>query len=147
MSSSHPSLSRPTGPSAVLDRLPPVGAAHPDVRRYSRARRNVLARDELVTAVTSIWALEQVLRSGVVVETALWCPAEPTCARRGDETTWAAVAERAGRAHLISMRTLSRIHPGLAAPAMVAVVRLPRWRPVDVLSERAQLILVADGVE
>jgi TrmH family RNA methyltransferase len=45
------------------------------------------------------------------------------------------------------MRTLSRIHPGLAAPAMVAVVRLPRWRPVDVLSERAQLILVADGVE
>jgi tRNA G18 (ribose-2'-O)-methylase SpoU len=147
MSSSRLSLSRPTGPAASLDLLPPVGAAHLDVRRYSKARRNLLPRGDHVTAVSGTWALAQVLHSGAVVESALWCPAEPTTGRCGDEATWAAVAERAERAHRISGRTLARMHPGLTAPALVAVVRLPRWRPDDVFTEQAHLVLVADGIE
>lgn len=160
MSSSHPShsslahsslaqssLARPAGPAAALRELSPVGAAHDVVRRYSRARRNLLPREELVTVVSATWALEQVLRSGAVVEAALWCPDGRTSAHRRDEVTWAAVAERASRAHLVSTRTLTRIHPGLAPPAMVALVRLPDWRPADVLTEHARLVLVADGIE
>ncbi len=144
---SHLSTARPAEPTAVLDRLPPAGAAHPDVRRYSRARRNLLPREDHVTAVSGTWALGQVLRSGAVVESALWCPAGRTSARPRDEATWAGVTERAVRAQRISLRTLARIHPGLAAPVMVAVVRLPTWRPADVLTERARLVLVADGIE
>ena len=59
MPTPHLSLSRPTAEpadSSALDRLPPVGASHRDVRRYSRARRNLLPRTEQVTAVAGGWA-------------------------------------------------------------------------------------------
>ena len=60
--------------------------------------------------------------------------------RRG----WSSRSERAVR---ISERTLARIHPGLTAPALVSVVRLPRW-PAELLRTGAGgLVLVADGIE
>lgn len=142
--SQHPLLT--ADPSATLEGLRPVGPAHPDVRRYSRARRHLLPREEHVTAVSAGWALERVVGSGAEVETALWCPGERTSA---PPTAIAAVevVGRARAAYRISERTLARIHPGLVAPAPVAVVRLPRWRPSDVLTESARLVLVADGIE
>lgn len=152
MPTPHPSLphlspARPAEDVAeppALDRLPPAGAAHDVVRRYSRARRNLLPRDEHVTAVAGGWAHEVVLRSDSAVEAVLWCPGErrhPTL-----ELTAAAVAARACRSVRVSERTLARIHPGLAAPALLSVVRLPRW-PVRLDPHRAGLVLVADGIE
>src|SRR5580765_5331050 len=122
MPTPHLSLSRPTAAVAdrsALDRLPPAGASHDDVRRYSRARRNLLPRADHVTAVAGGWAHEVVLRSGATVDTMLWCPGErrhPTL-----EATAAATAARARRAVRVSERTLARIHPGLTAPALVSV--------------------------
>jgi TrmH family RNA methyltransferase len=153
MSSPHPPATRPdtrpdTGPDAsVLDRLRPVAPSHPDVRRYSRARRNLLSRRERLTAVTGAWALERVLDSGAVVESVLWCPADGASGEPPDDRTAARVAGIARTAHRISGRTLTRVQPGLAAPALVAVVRLPAWEPREVLTERARLVLVADGIE
>jgi TrmH family RNA methyltransferase len=95
--------------------------------------------------VSATWALEQVLHSGVEVEVALWCPGERASAHPDHLT--AAVVERAERAHAISERTLARLQPGLCAPALVALVRFPRWAAKDVLSEGARLALVADGIE
>jgi RNA methyltransferase, TrmH family len=129
-----------------LARLVPVGPAHPDVRRYSRARRNLLPRDERVVAVAGTWAMERLLRSGAAVETALWCVADaPPSQPLGGMP--AEVAARARRAFRISERTLARIHPGIVAPTMVAVARLPEWRPADVLTRGPGLVLVADGIE
>jgi TrmH family RNA methyltransferase len=152
MPTPHPHLSdlataRPTAVAAdpsLLDRLPHAGAGHADVRRYSRARRNLLPRTEHVTAVAGGWAHEAVLRSDATVEAVLWCPGE----RRHPalEATAVAVAARAARAVRVSERTLARIHPGLTAPALVSVVRLPR-RPARLASHRSGLVLVADGIE
>jgi TrmH family RNA methyltransferase len=132
-------------PDAVLERLTPVGAAHDDVRRYSRARRNVLPRADHVTAVAGGWAHEVVLRSEAPVEVVLWCPGE----RRhpGLEATAAAIAARTTRAFRISERTLGRLQPDASAPALLSVVRLPRWEPQRVLTGDAGLVLVADGIE
>ena len=47
MPSSHPCSSS----RVARDRLVPVGAGHVDVRRYSRARRNLLPRSDHVTTV------------------------------------------------------------------------------------------------
>ena len=105
---------------SVLDRLPPAGAAHDAVRRYSRARRNLLPRNEHVTAVAGGWAHEVVLRSVAAVEAVLWCPGERPYPAL--EVTAAAVAARACRSVRVSERTLARIHPGLAAPALLSVV-------------------------
>jgi TrmH family RNA methyltransferase len=133
-------------PAAVaLERLQPVGASHDDVRRYSRARRNILPRDDHVTAVSGGWAHEVVVRSGARVEVALWCPgARPY---PDLEVTAATVAARATRAFRISERTLARIQPDASAPAVLSVVRLPYWAPERVLSDDARLVLVADGIE
>jgi len=130
---------------STLTRLPQAGASHDDVRRYSRARRNVLPRADHVTAVVGDWAHEAVLRSGATVDAVLWCPGE----RRHPplETTAARVVDRAGRAFRISQRTLARIHPGLTAPALVSVVRLPRWSAALLRKDGNRLVLVADGIE
>jgi tRNA G18 (ribose-2'-O)-methylase SpoU len=125
----------------------PVGAGDPAVRRCSRARRNLLPRDEPVTVAAGTWALERVLHSDAEVETALWCGGAAAGSDLADEPVAAAVAARAQRAVRVSERTLARIHPGLAAPALVALVRLPRWEPADVLTRSARLVLVADGIE
>jgi TrmH family RNA methyltransferase len=132
-------------PAGALERLQPVGASHDDVRRYSRARRNVLPRSQHVTAVSGAWAHEVVLAAHAEVEVALWCPGDrphPTL-----EQTAAVVVGRARRAYRISERTLARIQPEASAPALVSVVRLPRWDPERVLTGSARLVLVADGIE
>jgi TrmH family RNA methyltransferase len=131
--------------TSALDRLPPVGASHPDVRRYSRARRNLLPRAENVTAVAGGWAHEVVLRSGSTVDAVLWCPGERPYPAL--EATAAAVARTAGGAVRISERTLARVHPGLTAPALLSVVRLPRWPSSRLQTAANGLVLVADGIE
>jgi TrmH family RNA methyltransferase len=42
---------------------------------------------------------------------------------------------------------LARIQPDATAPALLSLVRLPRWEPVSVLTAAARLVLVADGIE
>ncbi len=146
MPTPHLSLPRPAeavADPAALSRLPHAGASHHDVRRYSRARRNLLPRSDRVLAVAGGWAHEVVLASGAGVEAVLWCAGErrhPTL-----EDTAARLAAGAGRAFRISERTLARIHPGLTAPALVSVVRLPRW-PARLPSGGGGLVLVADGI-
>jgi TrmH family RNA methyltransferase len=136
----------PSAPNAdALDLLQPVGASHDDVRRYSRARRNVLPRSDHVTAVSGGWAHEVVLRSDAEIDALLWCPGDRPYPDL--EATAAAAAGRAIRAFRISQRTLARIQPDTTAPALLSVVRLPRWEPERVLSGGARLVLVADGIE
>jgi tRNA G18 (ribose-2'-O)-methylase SpoU len=132
-------------PTATLERLQPVGASHDDVRRYSRARRNVLPRADHVTAVSGGWAHEVVLRSEAPVEVALWCLGTRPYPEL--EATAAAVSARANRAFRISERTLARIQPDATAPALLSVVPLPRWEASRVLTGDARLVLVADGIE
>jgi TrmH family RNA methyltransferase len=139
--------SAPAADTAVLDRLEPVGPGHPDPRRYSRARRNVLPRADRVVAVAGGWSHEVVLESGALVESLLWCPGDGVVPQERLSETAAACATVARSARRISDRTLGRIHPGLTAPALLSVVRLPRWEPVRVLSADARLVLVADGIE
>ena len=129
----------------ALERLQPVGGSHDDVRRYSRARRNLLPRTEHVTAVAGGWANEVVLRSGSTVDAVLWCPGERP--HPALEATAAAVARTAGGAVRISERTLARVHPGLTAPALLSVVRLPRWPSSRLQTAANGLVLVADGIE
>lgn len=130
--------------ATALERLQPVGPSHEDVRRYSRARRNVLPRADHVTAVAGGWAHEVVLRSGAPVDVVLWCPGDryPEL-----EATAAAVVAGAARAFRISERTLARIQPDAGAPALLSIVRLPRWEPGQVLTADSRLVLVADGIE
>jgi tRNA G18 (ribose-2'-O)-methylase SpoU len=140
----HPSLPSSAHP-AGLARLQPVGAAHDDVRRYSRARRNVLPRSDHVSAVAGGWAHEAVLAGDATVEVVLWCPGER--AHPALEATAAAVADRALRAFRISERTLARLQPEASAPALLSLVRLPHWEAAQVLTGAARLVLVADGIE
>jgi TrmH family RNA methyltransferase len=134
-----------SSPAPVLERLPSIGSAHDDVRRYSRARRNLLPRTDHVTAVAGGWGHEVALRAGAVVELALWCPGDRPHPEL--EATAARVCRLARRAARISERTLARAHPDAGAPALVSVVRLPDWRAGDVLDRGARLVLVADGIE
>ncbi len=148
MPTPHLSLPRPAAAvadAAVLDRLPTAGASHDEVRRYSRARRNLLPRAEQVTAVAGGWAHEVVLRSGATVEAVLWCPGEQHDAALA--ATAAAVAGRARRALRVSERVLGRIQPGVGAPALLSVVRVPSWPRSQLMSGGAGLVLVADGIE
>ena len=128
-----------------LAALPPVGASHDAVRRYSRARRNVLPRTELVTAVSGRWAHEAVLRAGGSVELTLWCPGERTVPDL--ERVAREIAGRADRVFRISERTFARLQPEASAPGLLSLVGVPRWAPADVLTTEAALVLVADGIE
>jgi len=144
-----PSTTRPdlthADHQASLARLQPVGTSHDDVRRYSRARRNLLPRADHVTAVSGGWAHEAVLAGDATVEVAFWCPGDyPDPAL---EATAAAIADRAQRRYRISERTLARLQPEVSAPALLSLVRLPRWEPHRVLTDQARLVLVADGIE
>lgn len=135
----------PVAAPAILDRLSPVSAGHDEPRRHSRARRNLLSRGDRAVAVAGTWSLEAVLRSGAEVESLLWCPGdrEPPPALVRAATAGAVVARRA---HRISERTLTRIHPGVTAPTVLALVRMPAWEPARVLGAGG-LVLVADGIE
>ena len=57
------------------------------------------------------------------------------------------MARRAGVAVRISERTLARVHPGLTSPALLSVVRLPRWPSSRLQTAANGLVLVADGIE
>src|SRR4051794_26503544 len=129
----------------VLQRLQSVGPAHDDVRRYSRARRNVLPRADHVTAVAGGWAHDVVLAGDATLEVMLWCPGDRQYPAL--ETTAAVAAGRAERAYRISERTLARLQPDASAPALLSLVRMPRWEPRRVLTTAARLVLVADGIE
>jgi TrmH family RNA methyltransferase len=132
------------GPT-LLDRLPPAGTSHDEVRRYSRARRNLLPRADHVAAVCGTWAHEAVLASDAIVDLALWCPGERP--HPGLETTAAEIAHRARRAFRVSPRVLARLQPDATAPELLSLVRLPQWDPALVLTRHARLLLVADGIE
>jgi tRNA G18 (ribose-2'-O)-methylase SpoU len=144
-----PSASNRSLPSAArssaLDRLQAIGPSHEEVRRYSRARRNTLPRADHVTAVSGQWAHEVVLGSDAAIELALWCPGER--AHPGLEASAVEVVARARRAYRVSERVLARIQPEASAPALLSLVRLPRWDPTTVLTSQARLVLVADGIE
>lgn len=140
----------PTPVSTLLGSLPAAGRSHEVVRRYSRARRNVLPRADHVTAVAGTWAHETVLASDATVEAALWCPAGPergAMSSAGVEALAEQVTRRAERAFCISPRVLAGLQPDATSPALLSLVRLPRWEPADVLTQRARLVLVADGIE
>jgi TrmH family RNA methyltransferase len=135
-----PSTTRP-----VLDQLRHAGAAHDAVRRYARARRNVLPRSQLVTAVCGGWEHEVVLRSGAAVELVLWCPgARPHPLL---EATATELVTRAAHAFQISERVLARLQPDTTAPALLSLVRLPAGDPGRLLAGSVGLVLVADGIE
>jgi TrmH family RNA methyltransferase len=138
-----PSLSNPA--DIAPSRLAQVAAGHPAVRRYTRARRNLLPRDDRVTTIAGGWAHGAALRAGGAFEIVLWCPGDRD--DLGLTATASQAAARSPEAWRISPRSLARIHPGLTAPALVSVVRLPCWEPADVLTGEARLLLVADGIE
>ncbi len=106
----------------------------PAARLYSRARRNLLPRHVRLVAVAGRWQHAHLERLGVEPEVTLRCGDVPS--RRADRAT-----------DEISERILARLHPGLRAPALLSVVRLPVWTPAEVLRPDARLLLVADGIE
>ena len=140
-----PSLDTPATSPSALSRLQPIAGSHPAARRYSQTRRNLLARHERVTAVHGRWAHEQLLVAGVRPDQTLWCPGAASFPDA--EVVASAAVASALQAFTISERTLARLHPGLSAPALLSVVRLPQWTPGDVLRADARLVLVADGIE
>jgi len=85
------------------------------------------------------------VRSSAEIEVVLWCPGQRAYPEL--ETVAVAAAARAGRAYRISERTLARIQPDATSPALLSVVRLPRWDSEHVLGDHARLVLVADGIE
>ena len=113
----------------VPARLLPIGPGHPAARLYSRARRNLLPRPDRLVAVAGRWQHEHLRRIGVEPEVTLRCGSS-------DPATYE-----------ISEKALARLHPGLSAPALLSVVRLPTWTPAEVLPPDARLVLVADGIE
>ena len=102
----------------------------PAARLYSRARRNLLPRHERLVAIAGRWPHAHLQRLGVEPEVTLRCGDLPYAAT-----------------YDITEKTLARLHPGLSAPALLSVVRLPRWTPAEVLRPDARLLLVADGIE
>jgi len=117
----------------VPARLLPIGPGHPAARLYSRARRNLLPRHDRLVAVAGRWQHEHLAQLGVRPVVTLSC--ETTQIGPADET------------YTVSGRTLARLHPGLSAPALLSVVRLPTWARAEVLRPDARLVLVADGIE
>ena len=110
-----------------------IGPSHAAARLYSRAHRNLLPRGERLVAVSGRWQHDLLQRTGVRPVVTLCCGASPHAP--AEET------------YEISARTLARLHPGVAPPALLSVIRLPQWRPTDVLRPDAHLVLVADGIE
>ncbi len=106
-----------------------IGPTHEAARLYSRARRNLLPRWERLVAVSGRWQHDHLARVGLEPVVSLRCGPGPSSAFE------------------ISAKTLARLHPGLTAPALLSVVRLPEWRPAGVLRPDARLLLVADGIE
>ncbi len=102
----------------------------PAARLYSRARRNLLPRHERLVAIAGRWPHAHLQRLGVEPEVTLRCGDLPYAAT-----------------YDITEKVLARLHPGLSAPALLSVVRLPRWTPAEVLRPDARLLLVADGIE
>jgi TrmH family RNA methyltransferase len=111
-----------------------IGPTHDAARLYSRARRNLLPRPDRLVAVAGRWQHEHLARLGVEPVVTLRCGPVP-------------FPDIALATYEISEKTLARLHPGLAAPALLSVLRLPAWRRVDVLRPDARLVLVADGIE
>ena len=142
---------RPAGRGALADpsvlaRLPHAGASHDAVRRYSRARRNLLPRSDHVTAVAGGWAHEVVLDSGASVETVLWCPGSarhPTA--RGDR----GAAVRSSGPCLPDLRAHAGPDPPGPDRAGARLGRPAAARPAAPLRAGAErrLVLVADGIE
>lgn len=133
-----------------------ISASEHAARRYSLARRNLLPRDERATTVSGLWAHDFLLRTGSLIETFLWCPDAGSSdggTQRRSQATGRMLAcvqdviSVAQMSYLVSERTLRRLHPGLSAPAMLSVVRLPMWKDDALLSSKARLLLVADGIE
>jgi tRNA G18 (ribose-2'-O)-methylase SpoU len=123
----------PTVVPVLPARLQPVGPSHDAARLYSRARRNLLPRAEGLVAVSGRWPHDVLQRTGVRPVVTLCCGAVPLVP--------------ADAAYEISERTLARLHPGAAPPALLSVVRLPHTRASDVVGSGARLVLVADGIE
>lgn len=121
-------------PTTLPARLQPIGPTHDAARLYSRARRNLLPRHERLVAVAGRWQHEHLRRLGVEPVVTLRC---------GDD----AYPGTARATYEISEKTLGRLHPGLSAPTLLSVVRLPPWRAADVLRPDSRLVLVADGIE
>ena len=90
-----------------------------------------MPRHERLVAVAGRWQHAHLERLGVEPEVTLRC---------GDVPLTVATYE-------ISEKILARLHPGLSAPALLSVVRLPAWTPAEVLRPDARLLLVADGIE
>jgi tRNA G18 (ribose-2'-O)-methylase SpoU len=124
-------MSTPADVAVPASTLRQIGRSHDAARLYSRARRNLLPRDQRLVAVAGRWQHEHLARLGVDPVVTLRC-GPPT----GDRASYE-----------ISEKTLARLHPGLSAPALLSVVRLPTWQPGDVLHPDARLVLVADGIE
>jgi len=93
-----------------------VPTLSPAARLYSQARRNLLPRHERLVAVAGRWQHAQLERLGVEPEVTLRCGDVPYVAT-----------------YEISEKILARLHPGLRAPALLSVVRLPVWTPAEVL--------------
>jgi tRNA G18 (ribose-2'-O)-methylase SpoU len=109
-----------------------IGPTHDAARLYSRARRNLLPRADRLVAVAGRWQHDHLSRLAIEPVVTLRCG--PPAA--GDRASYE-----------ISVKTLARLHPGLSTPTLLSVVRLPIWRPHDVLRPDARLLLVADGIE
>jgi TrmH family RNA methyltransferase len=128
----------PTLSPASTSTIRQIGPTHDAARLYSRARRNLLPRDQRLVAVSGRWQHEHLLRLGIEPVVTLRCgPADPAVVAPGGERATYAISEK----------TLARLHPGLSAPALLSVVCLPAWRPEEVLRPDARLVLVADGIE
>lgn len=132
-------------PPIALERLRPIAASRPAARRYVHARRNTGRRADRLTIVQGRWAHEHLRRVGARIDTLFWCPAGPR--NLGLEAVASDVLGAAESAYTISERGLARLHPGATAPALISVVRLPRWTPAQVLRSDSRLLVVADGVE
>ncbi len=115
-----------------------VGAQHPAARLYSRARRNVLPRDQPLVAIAGGWEHEHLLAVGARPLVTLVC---------GEPRGVGPVCASAEASYAVTERTLARLHPGLRPPGLLSVVRLGEWKVSEVLRPQARLVLVADGIE
>jgi TrmH family RNA methyltransferase len=117
------------------------------VRRYVRARRNLLARDDLVAAVHGRWAHREIARLGGSIETLFVSDGAAT--DDVDDHAVAALIRRvatlADRMVRVGQRTVHRMQPDAEQVTLLSLLRIPS--PVGGLPTRRRgLVLVADGV-